>query len=224
MIENIVIRIILYNNHIRILRLTVYSHNTLKSVLNACIYISINIHPHILMKHFIFTLTLLFLIVIHADGQTDSKHFSYTTYIGTGLSMGQPSQTPFNWQIIAHYHIGQRFTIGAGSGLSIYEKALIPLYANAQFFMTRPKKLTPYLECNIGGSLAAAKETNGGFYLSPSVGAPVTLTQKLKMNIALGYEIQQLERLKQRTDEYFHTEFKEELSHHSITLKVGLTY
>ena len=36
--------------------------------------------------------------------------------------------------------------------------------------------------------------------------------------------IQQLERLKQRTDEYFHTEFKEELSHHSITLKVGLTY
>lgn len=61
-------------------------------------------------------------------------------------------------------------------------------------------------------------------YLSPSVGAQVKLTQKLKMNIALGYEIQQLERLKQRTDEYFHTEFKEELSHHSITLKVGLTY
>ena len=86
--------------------------------------------------------------------------------------------------------------------------------------MTRPKKLTPYLECNIGGPLAAAQETN----LSPSVGAQVKLTQKLKMNIALGYEIQQLERLKQRTDEYFHTEFKEELSHHSITLKVGLTY
>ena len=85
--------------------------------------------------------------------------------------------------------------------------------------MTRPKKLTPYLECNIGGSLAAAKETNGGFYLSPSVGAQVKLTQKLKMNIALSYEIQQLETLKQRTDEYFHTEFKEELSHHSITLK-----
>jgi hypothetical protein len=64
--------------------------------------------------------------------------------------------------------------------------------------MTRPKKLTPYLECNIGGSLAAAKETNGGFYLSPSVGAQVKLTQKLKMNIALSYEIQQLETLKQR--------------------------
>lgn len=86
------------------------------------------------------------------------------------------------------------------------------------------KETYSYLECNIGGSLAAAKETNGGFYLSPSVGAQVKLTQKLKMNIALSYEIQQLETLKQRTDEYFHTEFKEELSHHSITLKVGLTY
>ena len=61
--------------------------------------------------------------------------------------------------------------------------------------MTRPKKLTPYLECNIGGSLAAAKETNGGFYLSPSVGAQVKLTQKLKMNIALSYEIQQVRAL-----------------------------
>ena len=45
-----------------------------------------------------------------------------------------------------------------------------------------------------------------------------------KIKNALSYEIQQLETLKQRTDEYFHTEFKEELSHHSITLKVGLTY
>ena len=42
------------------------------------------------------------------------------------------------------------------------------------------------------------------------------------MNIALSYEIQQLETLKQRTDEYFHTEFKEELSHHSITRKSGI--
>lgn len=176
------------------------------------------------MKKFIFTLALLFIVTIHVDGQTDSQHFSFTTYIGTGISMSQPSHTPFNWQVIAHYHIGRRFTIGAGSGLSIYEKALIPLYANAQFFMTRPGKFTPYLECNIGGSLAAAKETNGGFYLSPSVGGQVKLTQKLKIKIALGYEIQRLERLKQRADEYFQTEFKEELSHHSMTLKVGLTY
>ena len=71
--------------------------------------------------------------------------------------MSQPSCTPFIGQVIAHYHINQRFTIGAGSGLSVYEKVLVPLYANVQFFITQPRKLTPYLECNIGGSFAAAK-------------------------------------------------------------------
>ena len=48
-----------------------------------------------IMKKFIFTLILLSGITIYADGQTDNKHFSYTTYIGTGLSMSQPSRTPF---------------------------------------------------------------------------------------------------------------------------------
>ena len=129
--------------------------------------------------------------------------------------MSQPSSTPFIGQVIAHYHINQRFTIGAGSGLSVYEKVLVPLYANVQFFITQPRKLTPYLECNIGGSFAAAKEANGGFYLSPSIGTQLKLTQKLKMNFALGYEIQKLERLKEHTDEYFHTKFKEKLSHHT---------
>ena len=66
-----------------------------------------------IMKKFIFTLILLSGITIYADGQTDNKHFSYTTYIGTGLSMSQPSRTPFTWQIIGHYHINQRLTIGA---------------------------------------------------------------------------------------------------------------
>lgn len=176
------------------------------------------------MKKSILTFVLLSFIAIYADGQADYKHFSYTAYIGTGFSMSQPSCTPITGQIIAHYQINQRFTIGAGSGLFVYEKALIPLYASAQFFITKLKKLTPYLECNIGGSFPTTKETNGGFYLSTSVGTRLRLTQKLKMNFALGYEIQKLERLKKRTDEYFHTEFMEELSHQTVTLKVGLTY
>lgn len=177
-----------------------------------------------IMKKFIFTLILLSCITIYADGQTDNKHFSYTTYIGTGLSMSQPSCTPFTWQIMGHYHINQRLTIGAGSGLSIYEKALIPLYANAQFFIIRSKKLTPYLECNIGGAFSAAQKANGGFYFSPCAGAQLKMSRKLRMNLAVGYELQKLERANEHTDPYFHTEFKEELSHGSITLKVGLTY
>lgn len=85
------------------------------------------------MKKFIFIFALLSFITVCADGQTDSRRLSYTTYIGTGFSMNQPSYTPFNWQIVSHYHISQRFAIGAGSGLSVYEKLLIPLYAVRNF-------------------------------------------------------------------------------------------
>ena len=136
------------------------------------------------MKKFIFIFALLSFITVCADGQTDSRRLSYTTYIGTGFSMNQPSYTPFNWQIVSHYHISQRFAIGVGSGLSVYEKLLIPLYASAQFKVNR----------------------------------------KFKLNLMAGYELQKLERTKKQEDPYFHTTFKEELSHHSITLKIGLTY
>ena len=98
--------------------------------------------------------------------------------------MNQPSYTPFNWQIVSHYHISQRFAIGAGSGLSVYEKLLIPLYASAQFYITKPRRLTPYLECHIVGSFATDREANGGFYLSPSIGAHIVMKDSsAKMNI-----------------------------------------
>ena len=176
------------------------------------------------MKKFIFIFALLSFITVCADGQTDSRRLSYTTYIVTGFSMNQPSYTPFNWQIVSHYHISQRFAIGAGSGLSVYEKLLIPLYASAQFYITKPRRLTPYLECHIGGSFATDREANGGFYLSPSIGAQFKVNRKFKLNLMAGYELQKLERTKKQEDPYFHTTFKEELSHHSITLKIGLTY
>ena len=121
-------------------------------------------------------------------------------------------------------HISQRFAIGAGSGLSVHEKLLIPLYASAQFYITKPRRLTPYLECHIGGSFATDREANGGFYLSPSIGAQFKVNRKFKLNLMAGYELQKLERTKKQEDPYFHTTFKEELSHHSITLKIGLTY
>ena len=120
------------------------------------------------MKKFIFIFALLSFITVCADGQTDSRRLSYTTYIGTGFSMNQPSYTPFNWQIVSHYHISQRFAIGAGSGLSVYEKLLIPLYASAQFYITKPRRLTPYLECHIGGP-QTEKQTEAFTSLLPSV-------------------------------------------------------
>ncbi len=176
------------------------------------------------MKQFLLLFTLLYMYLMQVHGQADNKHFSYSTCIGTGIAMSEPSCTPFIWQIKAHYHLNQRFAIGAGSGVSIYEKALIPLYTSIQFFLSKPRLLVPYLECEIGGAFAPDKEANGGFYLSPSLGLTYRIASKVKMNLSLGYELQKLERLKRHTDKHFYTEFKEELSHHSLAIKLGLTY
>lgn len=185
---------------------------------------NLQIFQQIIMKRYLVIFALLSVFTIRANGQTEKKDFSYTTSIGTGIALDQPSCIPFTWQAMSHYHLHRRLAICAGTGLSVYEKPLIPLYIGAQFFITRPKRLTPYLECNIGGSFAVAKETNGGFYLSPSIGILFNISRKLKMNCSVGYELQKLERVKKHTDQYFHSEFLEKLSHQTVMIKTGIRY
>ena len=72
-------------------------------------------------------------------------------------------------------------------------------------------------------AFAPGKEANGGLYLSPSVGIQLKISHKLKVNLAIGYELQKLKRVKKDSNEYFTTEFEEQLSHNSITFKIGLT-
>lgn len=174
------------------------------------------------MKRFILA-TLLFATLATVHGQAQEKRFAYSTYLGTGIAMNEPSRTPFIWQVSAYYNLNSHFAIGAGTGVSVYEKSLVPLYGSIQFNLTKPRKLTPYVECNVGGAFAPEKEANGGLYLSPCIGARFKLSEKLQLNFAAGYELQKLEQVKKYAEARFATEFKEELSHHSITFKIGIT-
>lgn len=167
---------------------------------------------------------LFLLISVTVAGQDVKENFSYATTIGTGLSMSSPSKTPFTWQVLGYYTINQRFAVGAGSGLSVYEKVLIPLYGTAKFNFTKSTKVVPFLECAVGYAFAPEKNAHGGFYLSPSLGGQFSLLKKIKILFAVGYELQELERVKKFSDNHFSSEFKEELSHHSVTFKVGLIF
>lgn len=75
------------------------------------------------MKRFILPLLVLFSSTITVLGQTDTKKISYTTNLGTGLPMSSPAHTPFIWEVMGHYHLNQRFAMGVGTGLSVYEKS-----------------------------------------------------------------------------------------------------
>lgn len=144
--------------------------------------------------------------------------------IGTGLDMGKPSSTPFTWQILGYYKLSGKWSVGAGSGLSFYEKMLIPVYGDVRYQIGRERKFTPYVELGIGYSFATAGNANGGFFINPSIGLQYPLKDRMKLQLAIGYELQKLERLKKQTDDYFYKEFAEKLNHNMISVKLGLCF
>lgn len=176
------------------------------------------------MKRFIFII-LLCIAVSSVKAQTNGESkISFATTIGTGLSMSTPSSTPFTWQVLGYYKLTDRWSAGAGTGLSFYEKTLIPVYGSIRFQIGRERKFTPYAECATGYSFAPSDNANGGYFMNPSIGIQYPLKNKMKLQLAVGYELQELERLKKHTDNFFLKEFEEKLSHHSISFKIGLRF
>lgn len=175
-----------------------------------------------MMKKILFIIVTV-LVGMVANAQ-ETKRFSFATTLGTGIDMNTPSSTPFVWQVTGHYNLNRHFAVGVGTGLSFYEKMLIPLFADVKFLIIKPKKFTPFLECGVGYSFAPDKHANGGFYLNPSVGVQYSLPKERKLSLAIGYESQKLERLKTYKDSILATEFSEELRHNLISVKVGFIF
>lgn len=165
---------------------------------------------------------LLILLVQTAQGQT--RRFSYAMTIGTGIALNEPSSTPFSWQVAGYYNIGSRFSAGIGTGVSCYEKTLIPLFGDVRFLMIRPRRFTPFLECSAGYAFAPGKDANGGLYFNPSIGVKYALRSGIKLLLSTGYEIQKMERLKSYNDNYVSSGFSEKLRHNSISLKAGILF
>jgi len=113
------------------------------------------------------------------------------------------------------------FATTIGTGLSMSTPSSTPFI---RFQIGRERKFTPYAEYATGYSFAPSGNTNGGFFMNPSIGIQYPLKNKMKLQLAVGYELQELERLKRHTDNYFLKEFEEQLSHHSISFKIGLRF
>lgn len=174
------------------------------------------------MKKIILLIIVCCTVAIVSAQQT--KRLTFATSVGTGIDMSKPATTPFSWQILGYYAISKRLSAGIGTGLSVYEKALIPLFADVKYAITKPKKFTPYIECGIGYSFAPDRCANGGFYLNPSIGVQYSVWGEKKLFFALGYELQKLERVKTQEQLLFTAEFAERLRHNVISIKMGFMF
>lgn len=156
--------------------------------------------------------------------QFPTRSYSITTTFGTAIAVGGISSAPFTWQIMGHYHPARRWDIGAGTGISLYEKPLLPLYGDVRYQIGRTRRFNAFLEATAGYSFALSGNANGGVFLNPAVGVRCRLPKGLALQLSAGYEWQKLERLKTQTDSYFFKAFEEKLNHHSISIKVGLSF
>lgn len=171
-------------------------------------------------------LIILFILVCAVSGVKAQvkERLSFATTVGMAIAASTPESTPFEWQVLGYYHFNDRLSGGFGTGLSFYEKILFPVFANVKWTVVRARLFTPYLECGIGYSFALDKNSNGGFYINPSIGVQYSIGGKKKLSFVIGYEQQKLECLKTHENQYFKAEFKERLRHGGISFKVGFLF
>lgn len=158
-----------------------------------------------------------------AQAQPD-RRFGGTVSLGTAIALSEPARTPFTGRIAGYYNLGGRLAVGAGTGLAVYEKVLVPVFGEVRFLLTRPRRFTPYLSCGAGYAFAPAKDANGGFCLYPCIGVRYARSGNGTWFFAVGYERQALERLKRYRNDLFTAEFVERLRHHAVSFTLGFGF
>lgn len=154
----------------------------------------------------------------------EAPRFCCSTAVGTGFGLNRPASTPLVWRITGYYNVGRRFSVGAGTGLSFYEVALVPLHADAMFLLARPRKFTPYVEFVAGYAFALRGDADGGLMLSPAVGVQYALRGGMHLFFSAGYGLQKLERLREYGGDWFSAGFCEKLGHGSLLFQVGVLF
>jgi hypothetical protein len=140
------------------------------------------------------------------------------------MAANTPEYTPFTWRVMGHYRATKHLSVGVGTGLSFYEKALMPVFADAKLLIGKAHKLNPYIEYAVGYSFALNRNANGGFYMNPAIGMRYSLGKDRALTFSVGYEQQSLERLKEYQNSLYMAQFAEKLDHASISFKVGFSY
>ncbi|MCI1742382.1 MAG: hypothetical protein LKI18_08610 [Prevotella sp.] len=172
------------------------------------------------MKKRLILMCMMAVAISLAAHAQEKKQLSLITSVGTGLDISTPAKTPVNFHVIGLYGINSHLYAGAGTGISSYEKMLIPVFTEVRYYFTKPKTFMPFAECNLGYSFAPDKHANGGLYLNPSIG----MQYKQRFFVSLGCEWQKLERLKSYKDQFASTEFAEKLHHTVISVNFGYKF
>lgn len=144
--------------------------------------------------------------------------------VSTGLPISVPKRVPLSGQVQVDYQIAPCFQAGMGTGISVYEKCLLPLYAHLRLNLFRRPAYIPFVEVNGGYAFALSRQAGGGLYLSPAIGLEWPSGRRAKLLVGFGYVLQKFHRVKLYEGALLSSSYEEPLRHQALVFKVGVAF
>ncbi len=159
-----------------------------------------------------------------AFSQIFVKKLRYQTEMSVGFPLPESHGTPMRLYQKVMYGLNPRLMCGVVAGISRYDKTLVPLFADLQWSVARPRQFTPFVEARVGYSFAPSPSATGGSNLGLGIGASFSLSDAHRVYASVGYEYQHFSQLKTFESPAIRSRFVEILSHNALSVTVGFQF
>lgn len=152
----------------------------------------------------------------------NSDYSGYKGFVDLGYSLGFGDYSDYNGRLELTVSNGYQFNsylyLGAGAGVNYYcqndaDTWSFPLFFNPRLTIPTPGSVSAFIDAKVGYTVGQDIE---GFYLAPSLGTRIALTNRNAINLSVGYTLQ-----KANFDYY---SYSGSLSFHAITFKLGFEF
>lgn len=124
-----------------------------------------------------------------------TKGYRGIVELGYGIKSGKYGLDVTNFNFVNGYQLSKQMFVGVGTGIKYFnesEMTLIPLYADFKYSFL-DQKVSPMFGFSAGFSFNPNNGFEGeGFLFNPSLGAQIKGKNKMRYNISLNYQTQQL--------------------------------
>jgi hypothetical protein len=131
----------------------------------------------------------------YPSSQEFTKGYRGIVELGYGLKSGKYGLDVTNFNFVNGYQLTEKMFVGVGTGIKYFtesEMTLIPLYADFKYSFL-DQKVSPMFGFSAGFSFNPNNGFEGeGFLFNPSLGAQIKGKNKMRYNISLNYQTQQL--------------------------------
>lgn len=159
-----------------------------------------------------------------AFSQNLADRLCYQTEVAVGFPLPESHGTPMRLCQKVMYGLNPRLMCGVGAGFSRYDKTLVPLFADLQWSVARPRQFTPFVEARVGYSFAPSPSATGGSNLGLGFVTSFRLSDTWRICASVGYEYQHFSQLKTFESPAVRSRFVEIISHNALSVTVGFQF